>query len=95
MSDVVLHINRPKDGRRISESRVAVMSGDVVDITHALIAKIRQSDTCEVALLGGDYTGPDGSAKALWFNVTCTLEGHEPMVWEHMVTLPGETWPIA
>jgi hypothetical protein len=91
----LIHMNRTKAPSPLRETRASIVRGDIEEVVRGLIAHIEQSPACVVRHTGADYTGPNGSARSRSFEVTVTLDGHEPMVWEHIVTEPGETWKRA
>lgn len=88
----LIHMNRTKKSSPIRETKASIVEGEISTVVREIIAHIEKSDACTVRETGGDWTGTGGLPRSLAFEVTVTLDDHEPMVWEHIVTEPGEPW---
>lgn len=92
----VIHWYRPgrdESGHdRRYETRISTYDwGDARSIEALLVSQVKGQGH-EVIPRGGDFTGKDGQPRGLYFDVIVTLEGHEPMTWEHAVCEPSENW---
>ena len=98
----VIHWYRPahdRSGR--SETRCSIHDGEVEDIAWRMMSRIK-SQGHEVNVRGGDSTGPNGSTRAIWFDVTVRLRNKDGirdpedpgMVWEHAIVTPDELWGL-
>lgn len=88
----VIHWYRPQGVDDRHATKVSIYEeGTVSEIERRLILTNR-SQGHRVTERGGNFTGPDGGAIALFFDLDVTLESGYSMTWEHAVCEPSEPW---